>query len=754
MADTKPMSVDELNSLLGAGAKPTQEGQPAQPAGPVSQQELTQLTAPKAAPTVGFGEDVARSAGAGFGRGALGLIGLPGDVRNLVEMGLQKAGYSLGERYVPTSEEVVSKAKEVMPSLAQHLDYEPQYAPSKYAKTAAEFLPSAIIPGGGLGLGARAAGAVGAGLATQATENYLKDTPAEGTGWETAAKLAASVPGFMAGTKAVNVGRGMVGGVLRPGAEAERQIVQEMGKDVAAGGKYGVAMTPAEAAASGAEVAPAAIVGSRGQKLLQNAAERVSPEVAGAFETAVEPIRSGAPGRLAEYVDNLFGGQQVSALDEIAAIQSRARQVNSANYEKVMGLPHAQNIGGPELQTVVNKLPRDVIPNVAESLRESGMDPATFGLLKTRGGWEINPQGMPLRFWDEVKQTLDTKIRQLKDPVTGKISDTGAWNRWNTTNTELKKFLDNAVGEYGAVRGAAAEAAGAANAIELGMNYLKSNNPKQIALIERTIQSMPAEQRYDFAYGVAGHYKDLIDRDPKAALNLFSGSKGGDRVRRLNTALAPLGENVGYDLVGRANAEMLNANLQSLKPPSGIHMKPSLLPYATGAVGGAIQLGEMLLQPALWSGNPAAFATALVGFAGGKLYNWKEARIASKVLEYMADPKNMARLGELVERDAAARSFLAKTNKYLGRAVAPGLVSDEQRQDYMDQGPAQTVKPQADGGRVGRASGGRAMGIMTAERLMRAAHAAKLKINKSTEQILDEPDEAVVKALDVAKQHI
>lgn len=58
------------------------------------------------------------------------------------------------------------------------------------------------------------------------------------------------------------------------------------------------------------------------------------------------------------------------------------------------------------------------------------------------------------------------------------------------------------------------------------------------------------------------------------------------------------------------------------------------------------------------------------------------------------------------------------------------------------------------GGRVGRATGGRTSAIMTAERLMQAAHAAKLKINKTTEQILDQPDEAVVKALDIANRHI
>jgi hypothetical protein len=60
----------------------------------------------------------------------------------------------------------------------------------------------------------------------------------------------------------------------------------------------------------------------------------------------------------------------------------------------------------------------------------------------------------------------------------------------------------------------------------------------------------------------------------------------------------------------------------------------------------------------------------------------------------------------------------------------------------------------ASGGRVGRATGGRALGMMTAEKLMQAAHRAKKQINQKTEEILDMPDEAVVKALDIAQRHI
>lgn len=761
MVDQKSMTVDDLNSLLappvqqGAGRAPVApQQQPQQPQAPMSVENLNQALAPKPQPKVGFGEDFARSIGAGLGEATIGLPGMVGDIRNLVELGLQKTGMgSLGERYVPTSQELVEKAKEVMPSLKEHLEYKPEYAPSRYAKTAAQFVPSAIIPGGGLGLGARIAGGIGAGLATQGTEDLLKNTPAEGTGYETAAKIAASIPGFMVGKGAYSAAKGVAGGALTPTSEAMRRAAAAQGEDIARGGAYGAKATPAEIAATGVEMPPAAAAGKATEKLLQRSAQRVSPEVVGKYEAAIEPFREGAAGRVASYIDDLFGGQPVSALDEMAAIQSRARQINSQNYGQVMQLPHAQSIGGPQLDAIVKKLPSGVIDDAANSLRENGLDPTALGLIQTKSGWATNPSGIPLRAWDEIKQSLDTRISQLREPVTGKIKDPSAYGRWNNTVNELKTVLDNSVSEYGVVRGAAAEAAGAANAIDLGTKYLTANNPKQISFIEKTVKGMTPEQQYDFAYGVAGGYRDLITRDPKAAMTFFGGSKGGDRARRFNDALAPLGDDVGYQLIGKSNAELLNSQLRSL--PVGGGTVQSILPYAPGIIGSAVQLGETLLQPALWAGNPTAFATMLVGMAGGKLYNWKEARVASKVLELMADPSKHAELGKLAAKDAAARSFIGKTTNYLGRAVAPAAGEDSRGaapQAPVQGQPAQAVR--ASGGRIGRATGGRTSRPMTAEMLFQAAHKAKKKINKISEQILNEPDETVVKALSIAQREI
>jgi hypothetical protein len=56
--------------------------------------------------------------------------------------------------------------------------------------------------------------------------------------------------------------------------------------------------------------------------------------------------------------------------------------------------------------------------------------------------------------------------------------------------------------------------------------------------------------------------------------------------------------------------------------------------------------------------------------------------------------------------------------------------------------------------RVGRASGGRVDAQFHAEKLIKAAEQAKKAASAMTEPLLEQPDEHIVKALDIAKRHI
>jgi len=91
--------------------------------------------------------------------------------------------------------------------------------------------------------------------------------------------------------------------------------------------------------------------------------------------------------------------------------------------------------------------------------------------------------------------------------------------------------------------------------------------------------------------------------------------------------------------------------------------------------------------------------------------------------------------------------FLTETAPGVGMDVLRGSREAEERR----------LPPRRAGGRVGRASGGRLVRNDHAARaaaLIRAADAAKKAHNKTTEGILEQPDEAVAKALSIANQAI
>jgi hypothetical protein len=86
--------------------------------------------------------------------------------------------------------------------------------------------------------------------------------------------------------------------------------------------------------------------------------------------------------------------------------------------------------------------------------------------------------------------------------------------------------------------------------------------------------------------------------------------------------------------------------------------------------------------------------------------------------------------------------------------------AQEPTQPELDAGeyePMQITVPaplRADGGRIGRASGGKVDIDRGVRALMMAVDAAKKKVNLSTESLLEQPDEHIAQALSMAKRHI
>jgi len=738
MAENSGMTVDELNSLLvgPSSSPPKKEGSPSgerRPAGEgMSVDELNALVSPKAKPTIGFGEDIARSTGAGLSRGAVGLTGLPGDVETLARYGIRKAGYDVGaEPVLPTSETMIKKAQSVIPGAKEFMDYQPQYAPSRYAKTAAEFLPGALAGPGGIGT--KIAGSAGAGLATQGVEDVLKGTPSQGGALETALKIGASIPGYALGAKSLSGIAKPFEGAIAPEAAASKRLASTMGSDISRGTQRA---TP-EALASG-EVPIAAAAGDKTRLAIQQAAEKAPEKASGSFTGAAKEARGTAHENVQRHIDRVFGeNNPVNPFDERDRLRNAAREMNNENYQRVMSSPEAQQIGGTELTTIARSLQQgsNILDRVANTTFLQGGDPRTLGMVKTKQGWTTNPQGMPLSFWDSVKRELDDQIYSLKRGVPGPTTASDVRN-YTSINNRLKSTLDNAVSEYGEVRGAAAEAAGATNAVELGMKYLKEGNPTNRRTIEQAFNRLNDEQKASAAYGLAGAYRQELEKNADAAFKMFTGPQGGDKMARFRFMMGEQAD----PLIGRILQENLNRNIQQLRAPSGGasgFLSPSI---KGGFAGAALGLGETILQPQLWAANPAAIMTALAGAGLGKLYNIKEAKIAAKTLELAMDPSKSAELARLAASDPNARSFLEKTSTVLARSGAG-----------VEAGRDQTQR--AAGGRIHRASGGRAIGVLTGDMLVAAAERAKKGHGKATEPLLNQPDEAITRALAIANQH-
>jgi hypothetical protein len=147
---------------------------------------------PKKAPMTAtqYASDVARSAGAGLERGTIGLVGLPGDIKALSDIiGAAPGQWLESHGYIPprnanvksalpappTSQEVIRAAEEAgVPGVG----YQPQTTAGKFARTAGEFVPSALIGPGNIAGNAMKFGVL-PGLASEAAGQITHGTPIE-----------------------------------------------------------------------------------------------------------------------------------------------------------------------------------------------------------------------------------------------------------------------------------------------------------------------------------------------------------------------------------------------------------------------------------------------------------------------------------------------------------------------------------------------------------------------------------------------
>lgn len=152
--------------------------------------------------------DVARSVGIGVAKGAVGLAGLPGDIAEMGARGIDRAtrfiGDKLGVDVKPREDRVPTYGSADIQKAVESKTgefYKPQTRAGRYAESAGEFVPGALVSGpGNLVLKAAKFG-IAPGLAAEGAGEATKGTP-----YEPYARVAAA----LVAPSAAGVGRKMV----------------------------------------------------------------------------------------------------------------------------------------------------------------------------------------------------------------------------------------------------------------------------------------------------------------------------------------------------------------------------------------------------------------------------------------------------------------------------------------------------------------------------------------------------------------
>jgi hypothetical protein len=293
------------------------------------------------------------------------------------------------------------------------------------------------------------------------------------------------------------------------------------------------------------------------------------------------------------------------------------------------------------------------------------------------------------------------------------------------------------------ISGASKKGGGNLSDLENLKNVVSSYDPNAWASVGKAYSSDIAPNGQFSFNNFNRFYNNNLHDDGRDAIFGASGSGGiRDTFDKIN--------NLGNIIV---NGVPLGSKLDALGKKAGQDISNSVFwPEAGGAV----------LESMLFGGVPV---TALTGATAGAAAGRFGARnIAAPLSQYVPSTgekivsQALQKTAPLLTSQASAQNF-GPAAKGLGIYGGAKLINSLPPSAFQTLGLAsQKFLPQqqqADGGRIERASGGRIIDHEAeADHLVRAAEMAKNKVNQSTEKLLNVPDEAIIKALDVAQQAI
>jgi hypothetical protein len=432
--------------------------------------------------------------------------------------------------------------------------------------------------------------------------------------------------------------------------------------------------------------------------------------------------------RYKNFVNRLAGDVALDVNDTKDYLKAAAREANNAAYEKAYAaIPEA--FSDPTLESVIKAPVGQLAAKEATRLLE---------LERLAMPDSIDYPVKSLKWWDTVKKQLDEAIDKLY-----RAGDKTEGNLVAVLRDRIRNTLDDNIPEYARARDTAGDFFGQGDAFSSGLKYLSIQDTTKLGNVERLIRQLNPEQKKYFRLGVLQDLQNRVGQKNfnQEISNIFNKPNMHDK---LKTAL---GEEDFNDFVGfneieqlmKQSSDAVFTGSTTMKQAARAGMNKIHSPLQ-GIVGGGILGGPL--------GSGAGYlVTSLAEHLKGSYDSKKAVEIASRltspdesiryaaIKEVSRNPKAMSRISNIV---SSINSMLSK-----GAGPVAGIGAAR-----MGANEEVNRNRRASGGKVGK----RDYPAKRLTRLEKAAQRAHNEIAHETKPLLDQPDEQIAHALEIASK--
>ena len=542
-------------------------------------------------------------------------------------------------------------------------------------------------------------------------------------------------------------------GMLSPEGAASSKIVNALSQDATSAGR----MAPEDVVAAQAAGQPIVVgdIGGEATRRLARSASNSSPEAAGAMKPELSDRFGEQADRFSDFMKGLFGSD-LNNQGTLDAIRDKARSIVTPAYKAAYakganGLwdeDFASLIQSPDMSSAISDASRKAATSAVVNKSQIVKNPFVTdeaGNL-TLGTNADGSKAIPtLEFWDHVKRALDDKVSSAYRA--GNNDDAMLLGQLRNA---LRNKLDLSVPEYADARLGAFQKFQAENALEAGQNFLGLSNNMKIGEVKKAFSQMPDAQREIFGQGLASQIaqKALNSGERRNIVNLFNSPETAEKMQfalgpdRANQIEAFLRRENMMDLLRSkvmANSSTME-QAQDLGHQAGSLFGKAVANPAAGALSGAAyEFHDKGFDPVAMMKGAGVGALAGMFAQYGRYTNGKVMDAVGRKL-MSSNPEDINQAVSIISKNPDMLNSLRKLDTSLAMGAARAGVGNA---DQSKEASPPAIN-RATGGKVGDG----------ASKLMRLAEHAKRAETGQTESILKVPDEAVVKALDVAKQAI